>query len=150
MFAATVEMLVIPDAKLVAVNINGPPKEPVVIFCKVRVGVLGVFVKVQTIFANTFRLTTGIVMVLPASVPKLAGLPDVPALVSVHVPLTKLKLAFPPSVRVTGLTMLVTEMLVGATGAATPAEVVVMLAGAPARFVAVKVKGPLAMPVVIF
>lgn len=63
----------------------------------------------QTIFAKGFRLTAGIVMVLPASVPKLAGFPDVPALVSVHVPLDRLKFELAASVNVTGLEMLVTE-----------------------------------------
>lgn len=55
-------------------------------------------------------MTAGIVMTLPAIEPKLAGLPDVPALVSVHVPVVRLKLLLAASVRVTGLRMLVTEI----------------------------------------
>jgi hypothetical protein len=50
------------------------------------------------------------VIMLPAIEPKLAGLPDVPALLSVHVPVDKLKFAFAASVRVTGLRILVTEI----------------------------------------
>ena len=138
------------EARLVAVNVNGPPNEPVVIFCKVNVAGFGVLVKVQTIFAKSFKLMAGTVMVLPAKLPKLAGLPEVPALVSVQVPLLKLKLAFAPSVNVTGFALFVTVLLITIVGAAVPATVVVMLGGEPVKFVAVNVNGPPANPVVIF
>ena len=49
------------------------------------------------------------VMTLPAIEPKLAGFPDVPALVSVQVPPVRLKLLLAASVSVTGLLMLVTD-----------------------------------------
>ena len=62
------------------------------------------------IFAKGFRLAAGTVITLPASVPKFAGLPVVPELVSVQVPVDKLKLVLAASVRVTGLRMLVTEI----------------------------------------
>ena len=62
------------------------------------------------IFAKGFRLVAGTVITLPLSVPKLAGLPDVAALVSVHVPADRLKFVLAASVRVTGLEMLVTEI----------------------------------------
>jgi hypothetical protein len=65
------------EARFVAVNVNGPPNDPVVIFCKVNVAGFGVLVNVQTIFAKSLRLTAGTVIVLPAKLPKLAGLPDV-------------------------------------------------------------------------
>ena len=106
--AATVVILPGFEAMLVAVKVNGPPKEPVVIFCSASVGGLGALVKVQTILAKSFRLTAGTVMVLPASVPKLAGLPVVPELVSVQMPLDRLKLVLAVSVNVTGLATLVT------------------------------------------
>lgn len=105
---ATVVILPGFEAMLVAVKVNGPPKEPVVIFCNASVGGLGALVKVQTILAKSFRLMAGTVMVLPASVPKLAGLPVVPELVSVQMPLDRLKLVLAASVNVTGLATLVT------------------------------------------
>ena len=50
------------------------------------------------------------VIVLPASEPKLAGLPEVPALVSVQVAVDRLKLLLAASVSVTGLSIFVTDM----------------------------------------
>jgi hypothetical protein len=50
------------------------------------------------------------VMMLPAKLPKLAGLPEVAELVSVQVPLDKLKFVLTASVSVTGEVMLVTEV----------------------------------------
>ena len=120
------------------------------IFCKASVAGLGALVKVQTIFEKSFKLVAGTVMVLPAKVPKLAGLPVVPELVSVQVPLERLKLLLAVSVNVTGLALLVTVLLMGAIGAAVPATVVVMFGGAPVKFVAVKLNGPPGNPVVIF
>jgi hypothetical protein len=106
--AAVVEILEIAEARFVAANVNGPPNPLVVIFCKANVGGFGAFVKVQTIRAKVLRFTTGMVITLPASVPKLAGLPDVAALVSVQTPVLMLKLVFAASVKVTGLRMLLT------------------------------------------
>ena len=150
--AATVVILGGLEAKLVAVNVNGPPKEPAVIFCKLSVAGLGVLVKVQTIFAKGFKLVTGTVIVLPATVPKLVGLPVVPELVSVQGrgPVATVKLLFAASVSVTGLLILLTELLFTVVGAAVPAVVVVIFAGVPAKFVAVNVNGPPGKPVVIF
>jgi hypothetical protein len=108
--AAAVVMLAGLEARFVAVNMKGPPKDPTVVFCSAKVGGFGALVNVQTIFAKGFRLTAGTVMVLPASVPKLTGFPEVPALVSVQVPLERLKLLLAASVSVTGLPMLVTEI----------------------------------------
>lgn len=107
---ATVVILPGVDAKFVDVNVNGPPKEPDVVFCNANVGFFGALVNVQIIFANGFRLAASTVMTLPASVPKLAGLPVVPEFVSVQLPLDKLKLVLAASVSVTGLRMVVTEM----------------------------------------
>lgn len=148
--AATVVMFVGLDAKFVAMNVNGPPKEPVVIFCKANVAGLGELVKVQMIFEKSFRLVAGTVITLPTKVPKLAGFPVVPEFVSVQAPLESVKLALTASVKVTGLALLVTVLFIGATGAAVPAAVVVMFGGRPVKFVAVKLKGPPANPVVIF
>lgn len=150
MLAATVVMFVGLDAKFVAMNVNGPPKEPVVIFCKANVAGLGALVKVQMIFEKSFRLVAGTVITLPTKVPKLAGFPVVPEFVSVQAPLESVKLALTASVKVTGLALLVTVLFIGATGAAVPAAVVVMFGGRPVKFVAVKLKGPPANPVVIF
>lgn len=150
MAAATVVMFVGFEARLVAVNVNGPPNEPDVIFCNATVGGLGAFVKVHTIFEKSFKLVAGTVIMLPAKVPKLAGLPVVPELVSVQAPVAKVKLALAASVRVTGLALFVTVLLIGVVGAAVPAAVVVMFGGRPVRFVAVKLNGPPVIPVVIF
>jgi len=109
--AVPAEMVVILpgfEARLVAVKVNGPPKEPDVIFCSASVGGLGALEKVQTILAKSFKFVAGTVMVLPASVPKLVGLPVVPELVSVQVPVDRLKLVLAASVSVTGLATLVT------------------------------------------
>jgi hypothetical protein len=108
--AAVVVMLPMADAKFVAVKVNGPPNAPVVIFCSDNVGGFGAFVKVQTILAKGFRLTVGTVITEPARLPKLAGLPEVAALVSVHVPLDRLKLLFAASVNVTAVLISVTEI----------------------------------------
>ncbi len=151
MAAATVVIFAGFEARFVAVNVNGPPKDPVVIFCSVRVAGLGALVKVQTIFAKSFKLVAGIVMTLPAKVPKVPdGLPDVPELVSVQVPVDRLKLVLAASVKVTGLALLVTVLLTSVTGAGVPAVVVVILGGVPVRLVAAKVNGPPGKPVVIF
>lgn len=42
--AAVVVMLAMADAKLVAVNVNGPPTAPAVIFCRANVAGLGALV----------------------------------------------------------------------------------------------------------
>lgn len=109
-FAAIVVMAAGPEAKLVAEKANGPPNEPTVVFCSVNVAGLGVLVKVQTIVANGFKLAVGMVMTLPASVPKLAGLPVVPELVSVQLPLAMLKLLLAASVNVTAVPIFDTDM----------------------------------------
>ena len=111
---------------------------------------MGALVKVQTIFEKSFKLMAGTVMILPASVPKLGGFPVVPELVSVQAPLDRLKLVLAASVKVTGLALLVTVLLIGVTGAAVPAIVVVIFGGAPVKLVAVKLNGPPGNPVVIF
>jgi hypothetical protein len=97
-----------PAVKFVPAKLNGPPKAPAVVFCNAKVGALGVLVNVHTILAKVRKLTTGIVTVLPANVPKLAGLPDVAALVSVHVAPERSKFALAASVNVTGVLIEVT------------------------------------------
>ena len=139
------------EARFMAVNVNGPPKEPVVTFCNVSVAGLGTLVKVQTILAKDFKLVAGTVMTLPATVPKVPdGLPELLKLVSVQVPVDRLKLVLAASVNVTGLALLVTVLFTGVTGAAVPADVVVIFGGVPVKLVAVKVNGPPTKPVVIF
>jgi len=65
---------------------------------------------VQTILALSFKLVAGIVKTLPASEPKLAGLPETPEFVSVQLPLERLKKVLAFSVKVTGLVLFVTGM----------------------------------------
>ncbi len=149
--AATVEIPAGAEERFVAVKVNGPPNEPVVIFWIATVGRFAALVKVQSSLANGFRLATGIVNTLPDRVPNApAGLPEVPELVSRQEALESVKLLFAASVTVTCVTVLVTVTGAGATGAAVPAVTVVILLIVPVRLVAVKVKGPLAAPVVIF
>ena len=137
--------------RFVAVNVNGPPNEPVVIFLSAIDGICAALLNVQTNLANGFRLTTGIVNTLPASVPSTpAGFPDVPLLLSTQDAVVRLKLLFAASVKVTAVVVVVTVMGAGATGAAVPAVTVVILLIVPVKLVAVKVNGPLAAPVVIF
>lgn len=107
--ATVVEMAAGADAKLLDVNVNGPPTELTVVFCSATVGNFGTLVNVQRILAKVRKFTTGIVMTLPASVPKLAGFPDVAAFVSIQLPVETLKLVFAASVIVTAVVMLVTE-----------------------------------------
>ena len=148
--AATVVIFAGFEIKFVAVNENGPPNDPAVIFCNATVGGLGALVKVHTIFAKSFKLMAGTVIVLPAKVPKLAGFPDVPEFVSVQTPVDNVKFALADSVKATGLALLVTVLLIGVTGAAVQADMVVILGGVPVKLVDVKMKGPPETAVVIF
>ena len=137
--------------RFVAVKVNGPPNEPVVIFWIATVGIFAALLKVQVNLADGFRLATGIVSTLPDRVPNApAGLPEVAKLVSRHEADESVKLALAASVIVTTVVVVVTVMGAGATGAAVPAVVVVILLIVPVRLVAVKLNGPVAAPVVIF
>ena len=137
--------------KLVALNVNGPPKEPVVILLTATVGVLAALVNVQVNLAEGFKFATGIVKTLPESVPNgPGGLRDTAVLLSTHAAVVKVKLLFTASVMVTAVVVVVTVTGEGATGAAVPAVVVVIPLIDPVRLVAEKVNGPLAAPVVIF
>src|SRR5476651_922530 len=83
--------------RLVAVNVNGPPNEPVVIFWIATVGIFAALVKVQVNLAKGFRFAIGIVSTLPAREPNaVPGLPDVPKLVSRHDADVSVKLALAP------------------------------------------------------
>lgn len=104
----------------------------------------------QTIFAKARKFVAGIVIVVPDNVPKLAGFPDVAALVSVQVAVEKLKELWTVSVMVTGLTLVVTVTGTGVAGVAVFAAVVVIAFRVPLRLVAVNAKGPPWEPVVIF
>ena len=73
-----------------------------------------------------------------------------PEFVSAQTPVDNVKFALADSVKVTGLALLVTVLLIGVTGAAVPADVVVILGGVPVRLVDVKTKGPPTTAVVIF
>ena len=141
------------DARLVDVNVNGPPAEPSVIFWTATVAataVLTVLVSVQEIFAAATTLAAGMVITLPTRVPKLAGLPVTAELVSVHVAALAVKFVAGVSVIVTAVFKADALMAVGEAGVAVPVAVVVTEGGLEARFVEAKVKGPPMAPVVIF
>ena len=137
-------------AKLLTAKVNGPPKPPVVIFCTATAAGFAALVKVQVILAAGKTLPAAMVRTLPLKVPKLAGFAVIAELASVQVALEIVKLAFAASVSVTAVPAAETAIAVGAIGAAVPATVVVMLAGAAERLVAVNVNGPPKEPVVIF
>ena len=90
------------------------------------------------------------VSTLPASEPKLAGLPVVAVLASVQVAAVAENLVAGVSVIVTAVLKTVTLMAVGDDGVAVLAAVVVIEAGLDARLVDAKVKGPPMAPEVIF
>lgn len=141
------------SARLVAVNVKGPPAEPNVVFCNAivaAVGVLTVLVMVQVIFAAAKTLAAGMVSTLPTSPPKLAGLPVIAELASVQVAAVAVKFAVAASVIVTAVLKAVTLIGVGAAGVAVLTADVVIAAGAEARLVTVNVKGPPIAPEVTF
>jgi hypothetical protein len=141
------------DARFVAVNVNGPPAAPKVIFCTATVATEAVFtalVIVQVILAAAKTLAAGMVSTLPARDPKLAGFPVMAEFASVHVAAVAVKLEAGVSVIVTAVLNVVTLIAVGVVGVATPAPVVVIAAGFEAKFVATNVNGPPIAPVVIF
>ena len=141
------------EARFVTAKANGPPAEPKVIFWTATVAataVLTVLVRVQAICAAATTLTAGIVSTLPASVPKLAGLPVTAALASVQVAAVAVKFVAGVSVSVTAVFNVVTLMAVGEAGVAVPVAVVVIDGGDDARLVEANVNGPPMAPVVIF
>ena len=141
------------DARFVAANVKGPPAEPRVIFCTATVAavaVFTVFVMVHLICAAATIFAAGMVSTLPASVPKLAGLPVTAALESVQLAAVAVKFVARVSVIVTAVLKAVTLMAVGDVGVAVLTAVVVMAGGALARLVDVNVKGPPMAPDVIF
>ena len=151
--ALEVVMLAGAEARFVAVKVKGPPADPRVIFCTATVAavaVLTVLVMVHVIFAAAFTLAAGTVSTLPASAPKLAGFPVIAELASTQVADVAVKFAAGVSVIVTAVLKAVTLMAVGAAGVAVLVLVVVIAAGAEARFVAAKVNGPPMAPAVIF
>ena len=137
-------------ARFVAVKVNGPPKAPTVVFWIETVAGFGALVNVQLIWAKAMRFAAGIVSTFEASVPKLAGFSVTAEFASVQVAVDKSKLLLAASVTVTGLTVVVTVIGTGVVGAGVPTVVVVMLLMVPVKFVAVKLKGPPTIPVVIF
>lgn len=140
------------DARFVDVKVNGPPAAPKVIFCTATVAAFGLMalVMVQFIFAAATTLARGMVRIFPAREPKLAGLPVIAALASVHVAAVALKLVAGVSVMVTAVLKAVTFIAVGETGVAVLVDVVVTATGFEAKLVAVKVNGPPMAPDVIF
>ena len=94
------------DVRFVAVNVNGPPAAPNVIFWTATVATLAVLtalVMVHRICAAARTLAAGIVNTLPASEPKLAGFPVIAEFTSAQVAAVALKLAAGDSVIVTAV-----------------------------------------------
>lgn len=112
--------------------------------------VLTVLVRVQVICAAATMLTAGMVITLPAKVPKLAGFPVMAAFESVQVTAEAVKFVAGVSVIVTAVLNAVTLIAVGEAGVGVLVAVVVIAVGAEARFVALKVNGPPMALLVIF
>ena len=148
----TVDVVMLAGAalRLVTAKLNGPPSPPVVIFCTATVADFAVLVKTQVICAACTILAAAIVSTLPDKVPKLAGLPVVPALASLHVAAVAVKLPFAASVICTAVLLAVVAMLDGNAGVGVATAAVVIALGAAARLVAVKLNVPTAQPDVIF
>ena len=141
------------EERLVDVNVKGPPAEPNVVFCNATVAATAAFsvlVIVQVICAAATTLAAGMVIILPANVPKLAGLPVIAALASAQVADEAEKFAAGVSVIVTAVLKAVTVMAVGEAGVAVFVADVVIAAGAEVRLVAENVNGPPMAPEVIF
>ncbi len=152
-FAANVVIDAGVDRRLVEVNVNAPPAEPNVVLRTATVAVLAVvtaFVSTQVMFAPARILAAGIVIVLVASVPKLAGFPVMAELASVQLTDDAVKPAAGVSVIVTAVLKAVTAMGVGTAGVAVFVAVVVISGGAEAKFVDVNVNAPPMAPEVIF
>ena len=84
--------------RFVTAKVNGPPMPPVVIFCTATVAGLAALVKAQVIWLADKTLAAGMVSTLPLNEPKLAGLPVLPALASLHVADVGVKLPLAVSV----------------------------------------------------
>ena len=140
------------DAIFVDVKVNGPPAAPRVDFCTATVAAaaFSALVRTQVIFAAATTLAAGIVTTLPAKVPKVPVLPVTAELESVQLTALAVKFVAAVSVIVTAVFRAETVIGVGTAGVAVPVAVVVIAAGADARLVCVKVKGPPTAPVVIF
>jgi hypothetical protein len=151
--AAAVVIAAGAEARFVDVKVNGPPADPKVVFCTATVAAAAVFtefVMVQVILAAATTLMAGMVTTLPASVPKLAGLPVMAEFASVQLAALAEKLAAGVSVIVTAVLKAVTLIAVGTAGVAVLGDVVEIAAGADARLVAAKLNGPPMAPDVIF
>jgi hypothetical protein len=141
------------EARLVDVNVKAPPAEPSVVFWTATVAapaVLTVFVIVHVMLAAARTFAAGMVTTLPASVPKVTGLPVIAEFASVQLTAVGEKLGAAVSVIVTAVLKAVTVLAVGTAGVAVLMEVVVIAGGAEARFVDVNVNGPPIAPDVIF
>jgi len=114
------------------------------------VGALPALVKTQVICAAGSTLAAGIDNTRLASEPKVPVFPVTAELASVQLALVRLKKEFAPSVICTVVLNAVTAIAGGEAGAGVETAVVVMAAGADARFVTVKLNGPPGAPVVVF
>jgi ribosomal protein S28E/S33 len=140
-------------ARFVAVNVNGPPADPSVVFCTAivaAVGVLTVLVMTQAIFAAARMFAAGMVSTLPTSDPKLAGLPVMAIFESEQVAEVAVKFEATASVIATAVLKDDTVTGVGTAGVAVLVALVVMDGRAAAKFVAENVNGPPMAPAVIF
>ena len=100
--AAVPTVVVVMDAgvvaRLVTAKLNGPPSPPVVIFCTATDAGFAALVKTQLIWLAEITLVEGMLSTLPTSVPKLAGLPVLAPLTSLHIAEVGVKLPLAVSV----------------------------------------------------
>jgi hypothetical protein len=149
-FKAVVVMLGGADARFVAVNANGPPTAPRVIFFKAKVVGLAALVKTQVICAAGTTFAAGMVSNWPTKLPKVPVFPVTAEFASVQLALVRLNRAFAFSDICTTLFSVETLIAEGAAGVGVDAAVVVMAAGTEARLATENVKGPPGPPVVDF
>ena len=119
-------------------------------FCRLSNGALPALVNLHVICAAGKMLAAGMAINWPVSVPKLAGLPVTAELASEQLAPEIVKNVFAPSEICTVELSVLTLIAVGAVGAGVPAVMVVIAAGAEARFATAKLNAPPGAPVVIF
>ena len=119
-------------------------------FCSPRVGALPALVNLQMICAAGNTLAAGMAINWPVRLPKVPTLPVTTELASVQLAPVIVKNELAPSEICTTEFNVLTLLATGATGAGVPAVVVVIAAGAEARFETAKLKAPPGAPVVIF
>ena len=136
----------------VSLNWSAAAKRPeaAIAFCKLSNGAFPALVNLQVICAAGKTLAAGMAINWPVNVPKLAGLPVTAELASEQLAPEIVKKELAPSEICTIEFRVLTVVVGGTTGAGVPAVVVVIGAGAAARFETAKLNAPPGAPVVIF